>query len=830
MRLEGFIGAAYQLDSVNVANQRCVNLYPEAIAGGQGKAMQPAYLRATPGLAPFLAVGDGPLRCLHVDSIGRIFVVSGPELYLIVNRADWALRFNPTAYTAFAIDQTTQVDVASDHVFRVGHGYYTGLKVRVSSSGTIPTGLSVLTDYWVYVLDADKIKFATSLTNALAGVVIDITATGTGNLTVTPQIPATPAASPIANINITTDQITSTAHGLFTGLKVRLGMNGAIPTGLSLATDYFVIASSVDAIKLASSLANAVAGTAVDVTAISTAEWDISLVGANGQGGGNPAPLSTSTGLVKAASMSFGGEGTDSSTIFVDGVNNYLFKDLNGVTSFGILGSVTAAQVVFATTNNITIYTTNNAAALNMGGSFSIYGTRNGTAGTTITLDLYTAPSNPNAFLCRFTLQASATFTTADFVSYITNGYVTGKTINFNTFIGFSITDYVAVTFSQFVASGGGSQNFDAAFGPSPGTLALFAAITLAGADYGSVPTATDIAWSDGYFIMIEGGTNRFRVSDLQSFNVDALSFASAEGSPDIALACNVLNRYLYIFNEETIEVYANVGNPDFPFERLQGGFIEIGCAAAGSVAKVANSLCWLGRSESGQGEVYAIDGLTPRRISTHAIEQAIAGYADPSVATAYSYQAAGHFFYVLNFAEATWVCDLTTGAWHERAYTNAGNLERHRAQHCVYVKDQRIHVVADYATNQLFSMSESVYSDNGNAITRLRTTPHISNGRNRVFCSSFWLDMEVGIGLDGGVQGSSPMVILDWSNDGGHTWSSESWALADAGSGAIGDYSKRVIWNRLGSFRQRVFRVKITDPVKVRLIDAQIELEAGQS
>ncbi len=89
---------------------------------------------------------------------------------------------------------------------------------------------------------------------------------------------------------------------------------------------------------------------------------------------------------------------------------------------------------------------------------------------------------------------------------------------------------------------------------------------------------------------------------------------------------------------------------------------------------------------------------------------------------------------------------------------------------------------------------------------------------------------MEVGIGLDGDVQGSDPAVMLDWSNDGGHTWSSESWALADAGSGEIGDYSKRVIWNRLGSFRQRVFRVKITDPVKIRLIDAQIEVESGTS
>jgi hypothetical protein len=89
---------------------------------------------------------------------------------------------------------------------------------------------------------------------------------------------------------------------------------------------------------------------------------------------------------------------------------------------------------------------------------------------------------------------------------------------------------------------------------------------------------------------------------------------------------------------------------------------------------------------------------------------------------------------------------------------------------------------------------------------------------------------MEVGIGLDGGVQGSSPTVMLDFSDDGGHTWSSESWALADNTAGAIGNYKTRVKWNRLGKSRDRIFRVKMTDPVKTIWIDAQIDIEPGNS
>jgi hypothetical protein len=53
-----------------------------------------------------------------------------------------------------------------------------------------------------------------------------------------------------------------------TGLKVALsGTN--LPTGLS-ATNYWVIVIDADTISLASSLANAVAGTKVDITAAGT--------------------------------------------------------------------------------------------------------------------------------------------------------------------------------------------------------------------------------------------------------------------------------------------------------------------------------------------------------------------------------------------------------------------------------------------------------------------------------------------------------------------------------------------------------------------------------
>ena len=77
---------------------------------------------------------------------------------------------------------------------------------------------------------------------------------------------ATPAAKTFApgDVDVTANTITITAHGFTTGLKIPLtGTN--LPGGLS-ATDYWAIVVDANTIKVATSLANAVAGTAVDIT------------------------------------------------------------------------------------------------------------------------------------------------------------------------------------------------------------------------------------------------------------------------------------------------------------------------------------------------------------------------------------------------------------------------------------------------------------------------------------------------------------------------------------------------------------------------------------
>lgn len=66
------------------------------------------------------------------------------------------------------------------------HGYLTGLKVQLTTTTTLPAGLSLSTDYFVIYLTANTFKLASSLVNAIAGTAVDITDTGTGTHTITP--------------------------------------------------------------------------------------------------------------------------------------------------------------------------------------------------------------------------------------------------------------------------------------------------------------------------------------------------------------------------------------------------------------------------------------------------------------------------------------------------------------------------------------------------------------------------------------------------------------------------------------------------------------------
>lgn len=341
---------------------------------------------------------------------------------------------------------------------------------------------------------------------------------------------------------------------------------------------------------------------------------------------------------------------------------------------------------------------------------------------------------------------------------------------------------------------------------------------------------ADTVTFIDGYFVFNKTGTGQFQATGLYTTTIDSLDFATAEGAPDLLLSLLADHRELWLFGETTTEVFFNSGNPDFPFERIQGAFIEQGCAAKFSPARMDNSVYWLAADERGKGTIQRAQGYQPTRVSTHAVEYDIAQMPRIDDAVAYTYQQEGHSFYVLNFptGNRTWVYDATTDIWHKRAYRNplTGLLERQRQVTQMQFGGKTI--VGDYATGNLFIMDLDTYTDGSPSalIPRVRVGPHIHNGMKMQFFSSFQVDMQVGIGLNGTGYGSDPEAMLRWSDDGGYSWSNE----VRAKIGKIGQTLTRVKWRRLGCGRDRIYEVTITDPIKVVLVSAQHDARMGVS
>jgi hypothetical protein len=109
--------------------------------------------------------------------------------------------------------------------------------------------------------------------------------------------------------------------------------------------------------------------------------------------------------------------------------------------------------------------------------------------------------------------------------------------------------------------------------------------------------------------------------------------------------------------------------------------------------------------------------------------------------------------------------------------------------------------------------------------IRRERWFPVVSQEQRRLFFHKLQLYFESGTGINDG-QGSNPLVELDWSDDGGHTWSN----LHLLESGPMGQYKRRIIQRMMGQSRERIYRVAVSDPVQWSLIDAFFDLTQGTS
>jgi hypothetical protein len=170
----------------------------------------------------------------------------------------------------------------------------------------------------------------------------------------------------------------------------------------------------------------------------------------------------------------------------------------------------------------------------------------------------------------------------------------------------------------------------------------------------------------DGYVVYVESGTQRWGASDLYAAtSYDALQYASAEGSGDRLVSLVVDHRQIALLGQSSIELWYDSGQSGFPFERVSGGYLEIGALAPQGVCKGDNSIWWLASDRT----IRRLTGSVPQRVSQHGVENAIAEMATVEDCQAFSFTWQGNVLVCFRFPTEgqCFVFNATVGEWHER-------------------------------------------------------------------------------------------------------------------------------------------------------------------
>jgi len=337
--------------------------------------------------------------------------------------------------------------------------------------------------------------------------------------------------------------------------------------------------------------------------------------------------------------------------------------------------------------------------------------------------------------------------------------------------------------------------------------------------DTGFVGNPTTVTHQDSYLIVSTASGNYYAFSaQSDGSSWSDLDRRDAESYSDSVDAVLSTRRDLYVFGEDTTETHYLTSTDDV-FLPKPGSNQEVGIGAIHSAVSFDNTVFFL----DSKFHVVRGEGREPVPASTRAIEHQISKYSRKDDAIGMSANIEGNAFYILTFptAGATWAYNLATGTWNELMSFPRPYNKRWRGNCCAYFDGKNI--VGDFENGKLYELDFEVFEDNDEPIRRTRTSKAIREDGKNVFHHQLEIFFEAGTGLITG-QGSDPQAMLSYSDDGGHTWSSEIWRSA----GKIGEYKRRAVWNRLGSSRQRNYRLEVTDPVKWVITGANLEAELG--
>jgi hypothetical protein len=249
--------------------------------------------------------------------------------------------------------------------------------------------------------------------------------------------------------------------------------------------------------------------------------------------------------------------------------------------------------------------------------------------------------------------------------------------------------------------------------------------------------TVNSGAFLDG-FLVYSIADGRIFASELNSTDINPLSFATAEAQSDGLVRGIVYGGLYYAMGTSTIEPWRNIGASPFPLQRSTS-IIPVGLLTAMAVAGFEPGYDRNPYFVAHDGTVRVLNGYDASPVSTPDVEA----------------------FWALSSDQGTWELNVTSGAWHER---KSEGLNRWRGSRSVKRGNQWL--VGDRLSTNLLAVSDSVTTEAGNPVewvaegilkeypTRIAIPAAFGS-----FSQADGAEVNVSWSLDGGQSYSTPLV-----------------------------------------------------------------------
>ncbi len=349
-----------------------------------------------------------------------------------------------------------------------------------------------------------------------------------------------------------------------------------------------------------------------------------------------------------------------------------------------------------------------------------------------------------------------------------------------------------------------------------------------------------------GYFLYLIQNSKTIFVSNLNDGRtIGALSFFSANSYSDNIIALTKSENFIYLFSDVGAEIWYLSGGVTVPFDRYPGGLVQFGIISPYAYTTILDQVYFMAQDQNGLLGPAIIQGPTAQLLVTPSTQQMnnnliqkINNYSHNYDQVSWKFSSYswamninGHMFFNTTFPLAedirgrTHSYDITNGTWIElQSFNMKGLISPTQDQHVAncHAYANNLQLIGDYYSGNIYKLDPNVYTENGTTITRQIVTRHLIDRDTLFSAYNLQIEVEKSQALDGSVQGSSPVLAMEYSKDWAHTWSPPAWRVVSE----IGKYKTRARWSSLGGGRVFTIRLTMTDPINWTIVNGTLEIE----